>query len=229
MAEEGKKKKTDKKDSAGSSVRTKATRTKGAENLAPAELVTPRLYTRYTKEVVPALMKQFNYKSVMQVPRITKIVLNAGLGRATQNIKIVDQAMKDMAAISGQKPVQCKSKIAISNFKLRAGLPIGVRVTLRGARMYEFIDRLVNLALPRIRDFRGIPDRGFDSRGNFTMGLKDQLVFPELEFDSVENTFGMNITFVTTAKTDQEGLALMQAFNFPFRKRPQGTSQQKAA
>jgi len=172
------------------------------------------------------MMKEFGYKNIMQVPRITKIVLNAGLGRATQNIKIIDQAMKDLAAITGQKPVPKKSKIAISNFKLRAGLPIGVMVTLRGAVMYEFLDRLINLALPRIRDFRGVSDRGFDGRGNFTMGLKDQLLFPEIEFDSVENSFGMNISIVTTATTDKEGMALLNMFGFPFRKR-QAT--QKAA
>jgi large subunit ribosomal protein L5 len=221
-----KKEKKTKSGSGSASVRTKAGRSKGAESIEAAELTAPRMREKYRSEVVPALMKEFGYKNVMQVPSITKIVINAGLGRATQNIKIIDQAMKDIAAITGQKPLPKKSKMAISNFKLRAGLPIGVMVTLRGAIMYEFLDRLISLALPRIRDFRGISDRGFDGRGNFTMGLKDQLVFPEVEYDSVDGSFGMNISVVTTAKTDEEGLALLKNFGFPFRKRQQ---QQKAA
>jgi len=222
------KKKKDKEKSAKSaaSARTKASRTKGAEDIEPATLEAPRFIEKYRKVVVPGMMKEFGYKNVMQAPRVTKVVLNAGLGRATQNIKVIDQALKDMAAIAGQLPVSKKSKIAISNFKLRAGLPIGVMVTLRGAQMYEFLDRLINLALPRIRDFRGVSDRGFDGRGNFTMGLKDQLLFPEIEFESVENQFGMNISIVTTAKTDREGLALLTQFGMPFRKR---TPTQKAA
>ncbi len=209
------------------SVKTKATRKKGAEDIAPATLEAPRFREKYKKEIAPAMMKEFGYKNVMEVPRLVKVVINAGLGRATQNIKIIDQALKDIAAISGQKSVSCKSKVAISNFKLRAGLPIGVMVTLRGAQMYEFLDRLISLALPRIRDFRGISDRAFDGRGNYNLGLKDHLVFPEIEFDSVENSFGMNITVVTTAKTDKEGFALLTQFGFPFRKRPQ--QGQKAA
>lgn len=224
---EPKKEKSGKAAAGSSSVRTKAGRTKGAETIAPAELEAPRMRDKYRAEVVPALMKEFGFANVMQVPRITKIVLNAGLGRATQNIKIIDQAVKDIAAVTGQKPVAKKSKIAISNFKLRAGLPIGVMVTLRGAVMYEFLDRLINLALPRIRDFRGISDRGFDGHGNFTMGLKDQLVFPEVEYDSLDGSFGMNISIVTTAKNDKEGLALLTNFGFPFRKRTQ--QQQKVA
>lgn len=224
--QENKKKDKEKSAKASASVRTKATRTKGAESIEPATLEAPRFREKYRKEVVPAMMKEFGYKNVMEVPRITKVVLNAGLGRATQNIKVIDQALKDMAAIAGQKPVAKKSKIAISNFKLRAGLPIGVMVTLRGAQMYEFLDRLINLALPRIRDFRGVSDRGFDGRGNFTMGLKDQLLFPEIEFESVENQFGMNISVVTTAKTDKEGHALLVQFGMPFRKRQ---TAQKAA
>ena len=197
------------------------------EDLGPVEAAFPRVLNHYKNAVVPHMMKNFGYKSSMQVPRIEKVVLNCGLGRATQNIKVIDQAVKDLAAISGQKPVSCKSKKAISNFKLRAGLPIGVMVTLRGHRMYEFLDRLMSLAFPRIKDFRGISDKGFDGRGNYTLGLKDHLVFPEVEFDTAEAAVGMNITVVTTATTDDEGRALLTQFGFPFRKRPQ--AQQKAA
>jgi large subunit ribosomal protein L5 len=222
------KKKAKGSEKSGPSIKSKATRTKGAESIAPAELVAPRYKEKYKAEIVPALMKEFGFRSVMQVPRLSKIVINAGLGKSTQNIKIIDQAMKDIAAIAGQKPVACKSKKAISNFKLRAGLPIGVMVTLRGAQMFEFLDRLINLALPRIRDFRGISERGFDGRGNFTLGLKDQLVFPEVDFDSVDNTFGMNISFVTTARTDDEGRALLNRFGLPFRKRPQAQTTKAA-
>ena len=183
------------------------------------EAVYPRLRTFYKEKVAPELMKELGFKSVMQVPRLTKIVINCGLGRSTQNIKVIDQALKDIAAIAGQKPVSTKSKVAISNFKLRAGLPIGVMVTLRGNQMYEFLDRLLSLALPRIRDFRGISDKGFDGVGNYTLGLKDQLVFPEVQYDSLDASFGMNITFVTTAKNDKEGRALLDKYSFPFRKR----------
>ncbi|MBN8554061.1 MAG: 50S ribosomal protein L5 [Deltaproteobacteria bacterium] len=190
------------------------------------EAVYPRLRTFYKEKVAPELMKELGFKSVMQVPRITKIVINCGLGRSTQNIKVIDQALKDVAAIAGQKPVATKSKVAISNFKLRAGLPIGVMVTLRGNQMYEFLDRLLSLALPRIRDFRGISDKGFDGAGNYTLGLKDQLVFPEVQYDTLDASFGMNITFVTTAKNDKEGRALLDKYSFPFRKRQ---TTQKAA
>lgn len=216
-----------KKKPATSEKKAKSTQKAAEEDTRPVDPVPPRLRDKYKNEIIPALMKEFNYKTLMQVPKITKIVVNAGLGKATQNIKIIDQALKDIAAITGQKPVATKSKIAISNFKLRAGLPIGVMVTLRGAQMYEFLDRLLSLALPRIRDFRGISDRGYDGRGNYTLGLKDQLVFPEVEYESAEGTFGMNISFVTTAKTDDEGRALLNKFGFPFRKRTQ--PQQKAA
>ncbi len=187
----------------------------------PVDAVPPRLATLYKAEVVGKLQSEFKFKNAMQVPRLQKIVVNAGLGKATQNIKIIEQATKDITALTGQKPVQCKSKKAISNFKLRAGLPIGVMVTLRGRRMYEFLDRLLSLALPRIKDFRGISDKGFDSAGNYTLGLKDQLVFPEVSYDNAESTFGMNITFVSTAKNEKEGRALLAHFGFPFRKRPQ--------
>lgn len=213
MAEEKPKKKAAKKSS------------EGAEG--PVEAVTPRLWTMYREQVVPKLKAEFKFKNVMQVPRLNKIVVNAGLGRATQNIKVIEMATKDLTAITGQKPVSCRSKKAISNFKLRGGLPIGVMVTLRGRRMYEFLDRLLSLALPRIKDFRGISDKGFDGRGNYTLGLKDQLVFPEVSYDTADATFGMNITFVTSAQTDKEGLALLTHFGFPFRKRT--STQQKAA
>lgn len=198
----------------------------GPEIEGPSEGVAPRLREKYRKEIVQKLMDEFKFKNPMQVPYLEKIVINAGLGKSTQNIKIIDQALKDIGAITGQKAVSCKSKKAISNFKLRAGLPIGVMVTLRGDRMYEFLDRLLSVALPRIRDFRGVSDRGFDGRGNYNMGLKDQLIFPEVQYDSAENTFGMNISFITSAQTDDVGRALLNYFGFPFRKRPQ---QQKAA
>ncbi len=206
---------------------TKAPKAKAAkpESSEPVDAVQPRQWEIYRNAIVPKLVGEFKYKSPMRVPRLEKIVINCGLGRATQNIKIIDQAMKDIAAIAGQKPVSTKSKKAISNFKLRAGLPIGVTVTLRGRRMYEFLDRLLSLALPRIKDFRGISDRGFDGRGNYTLGLKEHLVFPEVLFDTADATFGMNISFVTTAETDDEGRALLVHFGFPFRKR----QQQKAA
>lgn len=188
--------------------------------------VKPRMLEKYKNEVVPKLVQEFKFRSPMQVPRLKKIVINCGLGRSTQNIKIIDQALKDVAAITGQKAVATKSKVAISNFKLRAGLPIGVMVTLRGNRMYEFLDRLLSLALPRIKDFRGVSDKGFDSRGNYNLGLKDQLVFPEVQYDTADSSFGMNITFVTNARNEQEGRALLNYFGFPFRKRQ---SNQKAA
>lgn len=199
---------------------------KGEVDQTPIEAVSPRLLEDYKNRIAGNLQTEFKFKTTMQVPRLKKIVVNCGLGKATQNIKIIDQAMKDIAAITGQKPVAPKSKKAISNFKLRAGLPIGVMVTLRGRRMYEFLDRLLSLAFPRIKDFRGVSDKGFDGQGNYTLGLKEHLVFPEVEFDTAESTFGMNITFVTSAKTDSEGRALLTQFGFPFRKK---NTQQKAA
>jgi len=211
-------KKTDKKADSKKGERGKKGYQAGSEGIvAPA--VKPRMKEKYSKEIAKALQTELGIKNKMQVPRLVKIVVNAGLGRATQNIRIVEQAMNDLSAITGQKPVTAKSKQAISNFKLRKGLPIGVTVTLRGDHMWEFYDRLVSLALPRIRDFRGISDRGFDGRGNFTMGLKEHHVFPEADFESAESTFGMNITFVTSAQTNAEGLALLSHLGFPFRKR----------
>lgn len=189
----------------------------GGEVVKPA--IEPRLQTRYREEVVPKLKEELKAKNSMRVPRLQRVVINAGLGRATQNIKVIEQAIEDLAAITGQKPVSTKSKAAISNFKLRSGLPIGVMVTLRGANMWEFVDRLISLALPRIRDFRGVSDRAFDGNGNYTLGLKDQVVFPEVDFESAESTFGMNITFVTTADNNEEGYALLKHLGMPFRKR----------
>lgn len=179
---------------------------------------TPRLINKYKEEVVPALQEQFKYSSSMQVPRITKICLNQGLGAATADKKLIESAVEEMSAITGQKCVQTVSKKDISNFKLRKGMPIGVRVTLRGERMYEFLDRLISVALPRTRDFRGVNAKGFDGRGNFTMGVKEQIIFPEIDLDKVNNIQGMDITFVTNAKTNEESKALLAAFGFPFAK-----------
>jgi large subunit ribosomal protein L5 len=171
----------------------------------------------YKETVVPQLTKQFGYKSVMEVPRIEKIVLNMGVGEAVADKKIMDNAVGDMTKIAGQKPVVTKSRKAIAGFKIRQGYPIGCMVTLRSGRMYEFLDRFVSVAIPRIRDFRGISPRGFDGRGNFNMGIKEQIIFPEIEYDKVDALRGMNITFTTTAKTDDEAKALLLAFRFPFR------------
>ncbi len=177
----------------------------------------PRLKEIYRKEVVPALTKQFGYKSPMEVPRIAKIVLNMGVGEATADRKILDNAVGDMTKISGQKPVITKARKAIAGFKIREGYPIGCMVTLRQERMYEFLDRLVSVALPRVRDFRGVSGRGFDGRGNYNMGIKEQIIFPEIEYDKIDAIRGMNITITTTAKTDAEAKALLSAFRFPFR------------
>ncbi len=177
----------------------------------------PRLRERYKKEVMAALMKRFGYKSPMQVPRLERIVINMGLGAAVGNPKIIDSAVVELSAITGQKPVVTRSKKAIANFKLRQGLPIGVKVTLRRERMWEFFDRLVNLALPRVRDFRGTSPKAFDGAGNYTLGLKEQVVFPEIEFDKVDAIKGMNITFVTTAQTNEEAKELLSQLGMPFR------------
>ena len=176
-----------------------------------------RLKHVYRKEIAPALTKQFGYASPMQVPRISKIVLNMGVGEATADRKILDNAIGDMTKISGQKPVITKARKAIAGFKIREGYPIGCMVTLRQERMYEFLDRLVTVALPRVRDFRGISARGFDGRGNYNMGVKEQIIFPEIEYDKIDAIRGMNITITTTAKTDAEAKALLTAFKFPFR------------
>ena len=176
-----------------------------------------RLKEIYNKEVVPALVKQFGYKSTMQVPRIEKIVLNMGVGEAIADKKILENAVADMQKISGQKPVITKAKKSIAVWKIRTGHPIGCMVTLRQERMYEFFDRLVSIALPRVRDFRGVSGRSFDGRGNFNMGVKEQIIFPEIEYDKIDSIRGMNITIATTAKTDAEAKALLAAFKFPFK------------
>jgi large subunit ribosomal protein L5 len=178
----------------------------------------PRLRAKYAKEVVPQLQKEFQYKSSMQVPRLVKISLNQGLGSAVGDKKIVDNAVEEMTAIAGQRAQATTSRKDISNFKLRRGMPIGARVTLRGARMYDFLDRLIAVALPRTRDFRGVKASGFDGRGNFTFGVKEQIIFPEIDIDKTPRIHGMDITVVTTAKTDAEAKALLTAFGFPFTK-----------
>jgi large subunit ribosomal protein L5 len=176
-----------------------------------------RLREIYKKEIVPALTKQFGYKSVMQVPRVSKVVLNMGVGEAVGDKKLLENAVADMQKISGQKPVVTKARKAIAVFKIREGYPIGCMVTLRENRMYEFLDRLVSVALPRVRDFRGVSGRSFDGRGNFNMGVREQIIFPEIEYDKVDAMRGMNITITTTAKTDAEAKALLAAFRFPFK------------
>ena len=177
----------------------------------------PRLRDAYQQQVVPALMKEFGYKNVMQVPKLERIVLNVGMGEAIQNAKLLEGAVTELGTITGQKPVVTRAKKAIAGFKLRQGLPIGAKVTLRSRRMYEFFDRLVTLALPRIRDFRGVSPKAFDGRGNYTLGLKEQLIFPEIKYDEVASIHGMDITIVTTAKTNDEGKALLKHLGMPFR------------
>jgi len=177
----------------------------------------PRLKERYEREILPALIKDIGYRNRMQAPRLTKVVLNIGLGEAIQNAKALDVAVAELSAMCGQKPVVTRAKKAIANFKLREGMPIGCMVTLRGARMYEFLDRLLNVALPRVRDFRGVSGRAFDGRGNYNIGLKEQIIFPEIDLDKVEKVRGLTITIGTTARTDAEGKALLKALGMPFR------------
>lgn len=177
-----------------------------------------RLQETYQNEIVDGMVKKFGYKNVMQVPKIEKIVINMGIGEAKENSKILDAAMSDLAIISGQKPVATKAKNSIANFKIREGMPIGCKVTLRGKRMYEFLDRLVNLALPRVRDFRGVSADAFDGRGNYALGIKEQLIFPEIEYDKVDKVRGMDVIIVTTAGTDEEARELLAQFGMPFRK-----------
>ncbi|HHU81035.1 MAG TPA: 50S ribosomal protein L5 [Acholeplasmataceae bacterium] len=177
-----------------------------------------RVFKRYKEEVVPKMMEKFNYTSVMEVPKIEKIVVNMGVGDAIQNSKLLDAAVEDLTAITGQKPVITRAKKSIANFKLREGMSIGAKVTLRGERMYEFYDKLVSISLPRVRDFRGISANSFDGRGNFTIGIKEQLIFPEINYDKVLKIRGMDIVIVTTAKTDEEGRALLSLLGMPFRK-----------
>lgn len=178
----------------------------------------PRLRERYKDQAVPALMKEFSYKNVMEVPKLVKVVLNVGLGEAIQNIKLLDAAQKELSMVTGQKAVQTKAKKSIASFKLRQGMPIGCKVTLRGDRMYEFLDRLVSVALPRIRDFKGVSGKAFDGLGNYTLGIKEQIIFPEIDYDKVEMVHGMDVTICTTARTDAESKALLRHLGMPFRK-----------
>ena len=177
-----------------------------------------RLKDFYKSDVAPALMNKFSYKSVMEIPKLDKIVVNVGAGEARENSKVIDAILKDLGAITGQKPHICRAKKSVANFKLREGMAIGAKVTLRGERMYEFLDRLFNVALPRVRDFRGINGNSFDGRGNYNMGIKEQLIFPEIEYDKVDKVRGMDVIFVTTARTDEEARELLTQFNMPFSK-----------
>ena len=177
-----------------------------------------RFRDMYKNDVAPALMKKFEYKSVMQIPKVDKVVINVGAGEAKENSKVIDAIARDLSIITGQKPVVCRAKKSVANFKLREGMPIGVKVTLRGEKMYEFIDRLFSLALPRVRDFRGINPNSFDGRGNYSMGVKEQLIFPEIEYDKIDKVRGMDITFITTANTDEEAKELLTLMGAPFAK-----------
>ena len=176
-----------------------------------------RLKEQYQNEIVEAMIKKFGYKNIMEVPKLDKIVVNMGVGEAKENAKLLEAAIKDMEAITGQKAVATKAKNSIANFKIREGMAIGCKTTLRGEKMYEFMDRLINLALPRVRDFRGVNPNAFDGRGNYTLGVQEQIIFPEINIDSIDRILGMNITFVTTAKTDEEGYALLKEFGLPFK------------
>ena len=178
----------------------------------------PRYKVKYREEVIPQLLKQFNYSSIMEVPKLEKICINQGLGDAVNDKKVIDNALNDLTTIAGQKVVVTKARNSISNFKLREGMPIGIRVTLRNDRMYEFLDRFISVTLPRVRDFKGINDKSFDGRGNYSMGITEQIIFPEIDIDKIAKVLGMNITFVTTAKTDAEALALLTAMGLPFKK-----------
>ena len=177
-----------------------------------------RLKEQYISEIAPALMKKFGYKNVMQIPKLDKVVINVGCGEAKENSKVIDAVCNDLALITGQKPIVCKAKKSVANFKLREGMPIGVKVTLRGDKMYEFVDRLFNVAFPRVRDFKGINGNSFDGRGNYSTGIKEQLIFPEIEFDKIDKVRGMDINFITTAKTDEEAKELLTLLGAPFAK-----------
>ena len=179
----------------------------------------PRLKQKYQDEVIAQLQKEFGYDNVMQVPRLTKIVVNKGVGEASQNKKLLDDAVQEVRTVTGQQPVTRQARKSISNFKLREGMPVGVTVTLRGERMWEFLDRLVTLALPRVRDFKGVPDRSFDGRGNYTLGIKEQIIFPEINIDQVDRISGLDVSFVTTAETDREAYALLKGLGMPFIRR----------
>ena len=177
-----------------------------------------RLKEMYQNEIVEAMIKKFGYKNIMQVPKLNKIVINMGVGEAKENAKVLESAIADMEKIAGQKAVVTRAKNSVANFKIREGMPIGCKVTLRGAKMYEFVDRLINLALPRVRDFRGVNPNAFDGRGNYALGIKEQLIFPEIEYDKIDKVRGMDVIFVTTAKTDEEARELLKQFNMPFAK-----------
>ena len=177
-----------------------------------------RLQVTYANEIAPAMQKKFGYKNVMEIPKLAKIVINMGVGEAKENAKVLETAIKDLETITGQKAVVTKAKKSVANFKIREGMAIGCKTTLRGEKMYEFLDRLVNLALPRVRDFRGVNPNGFDGRGNYALGIKEQIIFPEIEYDKIDKTRGMDIIFVTTAKTDEEARELLKLFNMPFAK-----------
>ncbi|MDH4227773.1 MAG: 50S ribosomal protein L5 [Deltaproteobacteria bacterium] len=188
-----------------------------AKGSSAAKAPSPRLKEMFKKDVAPALVKQFGYKNVMQVPKVEKVVVNMGVGEATKEAKVIEAAVRDLTAITGQKPSLRKAKKSIATFKLRAGMPIGAMVTLRGALMYEFLDRLFNFTMPRIRDFKGVSDKAFDGRGNYTLGISEQIIFPEIEYDRIDKIRGMNITMATTAKTDEEAKALLKGLGMPFR------------
>ena len=178
-----------------------------------------QLEKQYKEEIMPALIKEFNFQNVMEVPALEKVVLNIGLGEAIQNVKLIDAAVKQLGAITGQQPVVCKARCSIASFKLRAGMPIGVMVTLRRKNMYEFYERLVNVSLPRVRDFRGISAKAFDGKGNYSLGIREQIIFPEINYDEIDKIKGINITFVTTAKNDEEGRSLLTKLGLPFKKK----------
>lgn len=215
MAKEQKDQKQQKQQKKGK----EAEQPKAAQPKIVEEKIPARLKEKYYKEIVPKLKEQFGYKTIMRVPRISKIVINMGVGQATQDPKILEEAVKDLETITGQKASIRTAKKAISNFKLREGMKIGAKVTLRRERMYEFLDRFLTIALPRVRDFRGVSDKSFDGRGNYTLGLKEQIIFPEINTDKVTRVLGMDITFVTTAKSDKEAYELLSAFGMPFRKK----------
>ena len=189
---------------------------------------TPRLKERYREEVVDELMKRFEYDNIMQVPRLVKIVVNKGVGEASLNKKVLDNAIEELRVVTGQQPVVRRARKSVSNFNLRQGMPVGVKVTLRDARMYEFLDRLITVAIPRIRDFRGISDRSFDGRGNYTLGVQEQIIFPEIDVDKTDRISGFDVTFVTTAETDEEGYALLKGLGMPFERREEEEEQVEA-
>jgi large subunit ribosomal protein L5 len=220
MAKQEQKEKTEKKPADKKPEKKQAKSAEGAKSTPEVrEKIVARLSIRYKEEIAPKLKEKFNYKNVMQIPRLEKIVVNMGLGAAATDAKILDEAVKDLETITGQKAIITTARKSISNFKLRDGMKIGAKVTLRQGNMYEFLDRLISVALPRVRDFRGISDKSFDGRGNYTLGIKEQIIFPEINVDKVTKVQGMDITFVTTAKSDNEALELLAAFGVPFRKK----------